>query len=282
MVEVLKSGFYDTIQDLGRYGYQEYGVPVSGVMDNYASRLANQILGNVKHDAVLEITMSGPILQFQCETSICLVGAMMQPKLNSKPIKHNVLIIVSTGDVLSFGKLTEGFRCYLAVANGFQTESVLNSRSMYKDVTPSYRINKGDVLPIYESNSIIASKNATIKMHTSHFTSNSLEVYKGPEFQNLSETQKKLLFSSSFTIAKENNRMAYQLVEPLKNQLKSIITSFVLPGTVQLTPSGKLIILMKDCQVTGGYPRILQLNNKSINLLSQKNTGNGLFFKLIG
>ena len=282
MVKVLKAGFFDTIQDLGRFGCQEYGVPVSGAMDNYASQLANQILGNDKYDAVLEMTMIGPKLQFECETSICIVGAMMHPKLNSKPIRHNNLIVIRKGDVLSFGQLTEGFRCYLAVVSGFQMETVLNSRSMYKGITGAFKVHKGDVLSIYESNTIKAPKNALIKVNSTRFTSEVIEVYKGPEFEKLSETQKKLLCTTKFTIAKENNRMAYLLVEILEHKLKPIITSSVLPGTVQITPSGKLIILMRDCQTTGGYPRILQLENKSINKIAQKNTGNGLFFKLIG
>ena len=75
--------------------------------------------------------------------------------------------------------------------------------------------------------------------------------------------------------------MAYQLKEPLENELTSIITSLVLPGTVQLTPSGKLIILMRDCQTTGGYPRILQLSEDSINRLAQKFTGDKINFILI-
>ena len=76
--------------------------------------------------------------------------------------------------------------------------------------------------------------------------------------------------------------MAYQLKELFKNDLKSIITSPVLPGTVQLTPSGNLIILMRDCQTTGGYPRILQLNEAALNVLSQKYSGQKIQFQLLG
>ena len=75
--------------------------------------------------------------------------------------------------------------------------------------------------------------------------------------------------------------MAYQLEDPLKNSLQPIITSLVLPGTIQLTPSGSLIILMRDCQTTGGYPRILQLSEASINRLAQKSTGDKVRFELI-
>jgi allophanate hydrolase subunit 2 len=75
--------------------------------------------------------------------------------------------------------------------------------------------------------------------------------------------------------------MAIQLVETLPNALKSIYTSPVIPGTVQLTPSGKLIILMRDCQVTGGYPRILQLSDYAISRLSQKVAGDQVKFELM-
>ena len=64
MIKVIKSGFYTTIQDLGRFGYQDFGVPVSGVMDEYSAQFANALLNNDKNDAVLEITMNGPTLQF--------------------------------------------------------------------------------------------------------------------------------------------------------------------------------------------------------------------------
>ena len=88
------------------------------------------------------------------------------------------------------------------------------------------------------------------------------------------------LFNQEFTVFKENNRMAYQFQELVTNNLKDIITSLVLPGTVQLTPFGKLIVLMRDCQTTGGYPRVLQLKESSINLLSQKKVGDKIKFKL--
>ena len=84
-----------------------------------------------------------------------------------------------------------------------------------------------------------------------------------------------------FIISEDNNRVGYRLKESLENNLKPILTSSVLPGTVQLTPSGKLIVLMRDCQVTGGYPRILQLSNESIDKLAQKITGDMIRFKII-
>lgn len=280
MVKVLNSGLFSTIQDLGRMGYQHFGVPYSGAMDSHSALMANAILGNDKNAAVIEMTITGAKLLFNSDTSICVSGADMKPKINSKAIKLNRAEEVKAGDILSFGMLNYGVRCYLAVFGGFETESVMGSRSMYNGITNRFRLHKNDELPI--SNYMSShKKHATIKLNINHFASKTIEVYKGPEFDFLSKAQQEHLLSKTFTISKENNRMAYQLNELLPNSLQPIITSSVLPGTVQLTPSGKLIVLMRDCQTTGGYPRVLQLKEVSINALSQKFTNQDVTFKLI-
>jgi biotin-dependent carboxylase-like uncharacterized protein len=280
MVDVLKPGLYSTIQDLGRFGVQQYGVPFSGVMDKYSASLTNSVLENDTSCAVLEITMTGPTLQFNCKTVICISGADMSPKLNNEPIQLNSRIEIKENDVLSFGKLQYGFRCYLAVFEGFKTKKVMNSRSMYLNITSQFRLQKGDKLSIKSVHDNALILNNSIKIDETHFSSNKIEVIKGSEFDLLSKEQQKLLFEKTFTISKRNNRMAYVLEESFQNSLEPIITSLVLPGTVQLTPSGKLIVLMRDCQTTGGYPRVLQLKEASINRLSQKYTGNSIVFKL--
>ena len=282
MLKVLKPGFYTTVQDLGRFNFQEFGVPISGVMDAYSGILANTLLRNKQNCAVLEITLSGPKLKFLEDTIISITGADITPKLNNFNISLNTALHINKGDVLSFHKLKYGCRCYLAVLGGFQSETVMQSRSMFKNITKDFRIQKDDVLlfekkPFHSKN----SNNAIVKINVSHFENRMMDVYKGPEFDMLTIEQQELLLDLDFTIAKENSRMAYQLVVTVNNSLKPIITSLVLPGTVQLTPSGKLIILMRDCQTTGGYPRVLQLSENAINRLSQKFTNDKIRFRKI-
>ncbi len=279
MIRVLKSGFYSSIQDQGRNGFQEFGVPKSGSMDSYSSALANSIIGNDNSCAVLEITMTGPTLEFLCNTVICITGAYMSPSVNNLPVKLNQAINVKANDILDFGKLLYGFRAYLAVKNGFKTKLVMNSRSMFKNITANHIVIKGDHLEIEENISISSTK-SSIKVDSHHFSSIDLEVFKGPEYDKLSIDQQNLLTNNSYSISKNHNRMAYQLEEILVNKIKPIITSLVMPGTVQLTPSGKLILLMRDCQTSGGYPRVLQLGEKAINMLAQKTTGNQIKFRL--
>ncbi|WP_242131851.1 5-oxoprolinase subunit C family protein [Aestuariivivens marinum] len=281
MIKVLQSGFYSTIQDFGRYGYQDYGVPYSGVMDRYACTMANTLLGNPKEAPVLEITMTGPTLEFCVSTMFCVSGAEINPTLNGSTIKNNKAIAVKAGDILSFGKLINGYRAYLAVFGGFQTEYVMDSYSMYKGVTTNTSIVKGDELEIEAMTSPTKNHHAVLRVNTSYLTEKNLPVFIGPEFDKLTESQQKVLLTKIYTVSKNNNRMAYQLEELLENMLEPITTSPVLPGTVQLTPSGQLIVLMRDCQTTGGYPRVLQLKASAIEILSQKLTGEPVVFKLI-
>ncbi|WP_431135605.1 biotin-dependent carboxyltransferase family protein [Psychroserpens mesophilus] len=281
MVEVLKTGLYDTIQDLGRFGVQEYGVPFSGVMDLVSAKVANTILGNPVTNAVLEITIFGPQLKFHCATEIALSGADLNPKLNATPIKMNTRIQINENDVLSFGQRNYGCRSYLAVKSGFQTEFVMNSFSMYQQITSKSRLKTGDRLSIFKNNESSVNAYATLKIDKTHFQVDEIEVFKGLEYDYLSEVQQELLFKTEFTVSKDSNRMAYQVKEVIANNMESIITSLVLPGTVQLTPFGKLMFLMRDSQTTGGYPRVLQVREHSISQLSQKIFGEKFRLKCI-
>ena len=281
MIEIIKSGLYSTIQDLGRFGYENYGVPISGSMDQLSSLISNKLLGNNDNDAVMEITMTGPVLKFLEETKICITGADISPSINGNSIDINRVYEIHKGDVLKFGKLKYGLRSYLSVSGGFLSDKIMNSRSMYYHITKSNRIKNGDSLKIKKSIKINTKRTNININYLEHFKNNTIEVFKGPEFNKLTIKQKQVLLKKKFTISNNNDRMAYQLNESLNNELNSIITSIVMQGTVQLTPSGKVIILMRDSQTCGGYPRILQLSNKSINKLSQKHVGNSIKFKLI-
>ncbi|MDG1218724.1 MAG: biotin-dependent carboxyltransferase family protein [Flavobacteriaceae bacterium] len=277
MIKVIKPGLYSTIQDKGRKGQQSYGIPYSGSMDSFSSDLANKILNNSINSAVLEITMVGPVLEFINETVICVTGANLSPLLNNKIIKMNNPIYVKPYDVLSFGVLKSGLRSYIAILGGFKTEKVFGSRSMFKNITKAVKLAKNDVLNFNED---IIFKSSKINLHKISNIDNEIKAYKGPEFDMLDSNQKDFVLSKKFVISNNYNRMAIQLSDLLINNLDPIITSIVMPGTVQLTPVGKMIILMKDCQTTGGYPRILQVDEKSINSLAQLKKDSHLWFSL--
>ena len=280
MIEVIKTGLYSSVQDKGRFGFENFGIPISGSMDQFSSSLSNKLLNNNEDAAVMEITMTGPVLKFHNKTKISITGAYISTKLNNNPIRLNRAHSIKKDDILSFGKLKYGIRSYLSVLGGFLTKEVMKSRSMYANITESFRIVKGEYLKISSKKSMNTNSLITQFEYLDHFKSNEIKVYKGPEFDRLLKNEKNDIFKNQFTISNDNNRMAFQLKEIFKNQLKPIITSLVMQGTVQLTPSGKIIILMRDNQTCGGYPRILQLTENAINRLSQKHMNNKIKFIL--
>ncbi len=278
MLKLLKSGFFTSIQDGGRFGYLNKGVPVSGFMDSFSATKINLLLENEPDAALIEITMTGPTIEFEAPTYICLGGAEMSVTLNNSPIQHFKVYKIEQGDILSYGKLKKGFRNFLALKGGIQTAPVLASRSQYYPVTDTNCLKDRSEVP-YDSVTTFDPKISEIKVD-SFLDETSLEVSQGPEFNQLNDKQLEVLFFKDFKVAKENNRMAYQLADTIAGHKISMLTSATLPGTVQLTPSGKLLILMKDGQTTGGYPRILQLSDKAISILSQKKFGDTVSFKL--
>ena len=279
MIRVLAPGIYSSVQDQGRIGFAKMGIPISGVMDSYSARMANMLLKNKQGAAVIEITFGGAKFEFVQDCFICITGADFSPRLNDVPIAMSTVCEVKKGNVLSFGKRKFGVRTYVAVQGGIQTEQILKSRSFFQGITSQFQLRKGDELPILKKKSFENRSLSRIKILQELFSVSTLQCYPGPDFEGLNKQQKKRLFEP-FTISEDNNRVGYRLHETIENNLKPILTSAVLPGTVQLTPSGTLIVLMRDAQVTGGYPRVLQLTSFSIDILAQRISGEEIQFEV--
>ena len=275
MIKVIKAGLLTSIQDAGRKDWRQIGVPISGCMDMHSAQLANLILGNDSYAPVIEVTLMGPKLEFEEAASISICGADLEAKLNDIRIDLNTVIQIQKEDVLSFGAPTNGARSYIAIAGGFEAEEILRSRSWCKGVTEEFKLYGGEELKFKTG---IQVQNIHHNMSPIDLDEDVLVAHKGPEYDSLSEEQISAL-SQIFTIG-VNDRMGYRLNEEIENDFESMLSSPVLPGTVQLTPSGKMIILMRDCQTTGGYPRILQLTDDAINLLAQKGMGEEIRFQI--
>ncbi|MCF4102578.1 biotin-dependent carboxyltransferase family protein [Gillisia sp. M10.2A] len=280
-IEVIQAGLLSTIQDNGRYGFMKFGVPISGVMDTYAATMCNLILGNSPSAAILEITQMGPKLKFSKPSVIAICGGYLEPKLNGVNIENCKPYDINSEDIVSFGRRKKGCRAYLSILGGFQTSEILGSKSWYKGLTQNSKLEKGIKL-FYNSNSTkFGNINAALKFSSEYIHSNEVEVYPGPEYHLLNTQEKQNIMNTEYEISEKNNRMAFQLKETMCNSLKPIITGPVMPGTVQLTSGGRLLVLMKDCQTTGGYPRILQLNEYGMNTIAQKVAREKIRFKML-
>ena len=278
MIEVIDAGFYTSIQDHGRVGYRHLGVPVSGAMDQKAFDLAHQLLGVTSDFSCIECTLIGPILRFHEPCILVLTGAHMQAWVNENPIQNNTSITLLAGDVLKLRRATKGLRTYIKINHAIISPVVLGSTSFYKPLTPKAVLKKGNPIFWIKSNKAINKSNARIRWDDSYLLSNDLAVKKGPEFDVLSEHIQQEFFRKGFVISSQN-RMGYRVTSSFSMDSVSMLSGAVRPGTVQITPSGTLLIAGVDGQVSGGYPRILQLTEEALNVLVQKKEGDTIWFK---
>ena len=276
MIKVIQPGLFTTIQDAGRHGFRNIGIPTSGFMDQESAWAANELVDNNKDESLLEITLTGPTLIFNCNCVISITGGDFNPLINNLPVKMYQSINVSSGDILKLNNTINGARSYIAISGGLNVKSLFGSKSFFSNISDSYHLKKGDEIKVSKKSESQILKLDKLKFNLNRF----MKVFRGPEYDLLSTNSKKKLFKNEFTI-NTNNRMAYNLEETLQVDIKTIISSPVLPGSVQLTPSGKIIILHRDCQTTGGYPRILQLDTNSLNNLSQLKSNDKIKFSPI-
>ena len=276
MIKFISKGLYTTIQDDGRFGYRNIGVPSSGYMDRESAQTANLIIDNPVNNPVIEATLIGPTIKFEKSTFICITGSDFNPMLNESRISLYTPVKVNKGDILKINNSSFGSRCYISIKGDIKVDKVLGSKSYYPQISDSSIIEKGDEFKFETNNS-----EPNYKLINQKFELNkNLKVFKGPEFNSLNKGSINKIIDQEFSIG-INNRMAYNLKEKIQAGTSSIISSPVIPGTVQLTPSGQMIILHRDCQTTGGYPRILQLDEKSLNNLAQLRIGDKIKFEIV-
>lgn len=279
MIEVIRPGQYSTIQDLGRFGFRAMGVPVSGAMDRSSALFANQILENPENAPVIEMSFVGASFLFHKPAVIAVCGADCEISVDNVLVDTKHVLKIEANSTVKFGAITSGNFIYLAILEGFQSEIILGSASYVGGITETVRLNKGQLLHFDDTLQTEIPLQLTF---TKTISDNSIIfIDKGPEFEQLSEASIQQLLETDFTISPQSNRMGFQLNETVELGAKEIISSPVQPGTVQLTPGGQLIVLMRDAQTMGGYSRVFQLTEESIDKLTQKQFGEGFKFQLI-
>lgn len=281
MINVLKPGIHTSFQDMGRYGYRNRGVPLSGAMDRYSAQLANQLVGNNRGDAVLEIMLRGPELHLEEPACIALTGALFDVTVGGKSLPLNQAVSVPAGSTLKWGRCKQGVYGYMAVSGGFDIEKVFESYAYFEQIAPHLKLQKGDTLML-KSTEQCSDHHASVQQPDILLEEDTLEVYLGAEYASLAPEMQQLLTSTAVKVGKDSNRMAYSLIHSENLRADEIITGAVQPGTVQLTPSGSLFVLMRDAQTTGGYARVLQLSETALNRLAQKRPGEEVRFEMVG
>ena len=290
-IQVIKPGVQSQLQDLGRFGFQDLGVPVCGVMDEWSHRLANLLAGNALDEATLEIVLMGPSLVFEEATQISITGADLSPRLNGEPVPMHQRIEVPAGGQLDFGRRVSGLRTYLAVRGGFAVEPVMGSRSTY--VRGGFggfegrALRKGDVLPIADAAAAppVPLLNISNPLPSNDLTAvTPVRVIAGEHWSCFSKETQDLFEAATYKINPHSDRMGYRLDGPALQRLEAVelISEAMSFGTIQVPSDGLPIVLMAERHSAGGYPKIAHVISVDLPLLAQLAPQQQLRFELVG
>jgi antagonist of KipI len=288
-MEVLDGGMLTTVQDAGRYGYQRYGVPVSGAMDPFALRAANRLVGNDDDAAGLEMTLLGPRLRFPRPAVIALTGADLDATLDGRPVPRWESVAVHEGATLAFGSPRDGVRGYLAVAGGIDVPLVLGSRSTYARSKlggfGGRPLKPGDVLETRASSPSVPSglRRVPTDRQPIYGHEHRLRVTLGPQDDRFTNDGLLTFFCSAYTVTPQSDRMGYRLAGPaIAHSAGPDLVSDGTPlGAVQVAGDGAPIVLMVDRGTAGGYTKIATVITVDVCRLSQAGPGDVVRFEAV-
>lgn len=281
-------GLLTTIQDAGRCGYQQFGVPVSGAMDLRALALGNILVGNPEDEAALEVTLMGPQIEFTAANVVALTGADLTATLNGKPMQRYRAVTVKAGDVLSFGAQKAGSRAYLAVAGGFEIEPVMGSRSTYLKAQmgglEGRKLGKDDFIGFRAPK--ITLPNMGLRTLTPQDYSASehlLRVIIGPQDNAFTKEGLETFLRETYSVTTQSDRMGCRLDGTVIKHKKdgNIISDGISLGAVQVPSEGKPIIMLADRQTTGGYTKIANVITVDLPKITQSSPGDTVRFEEI-
>jgi len=276
-------GVLTTIQDLGRTGYGQYGIPVSGAMDRFSLRIANLLVGNPPEAAGLEITLYGLKLEILRSVRVAITGADMGPVVAGSPLPMWQTVRLPAGCTLVFKQIRRGARAYLAVEGGIDAPCCLGSRSTHQKALLGNPIGKGDIL-----------RTGPVSMQTGGWRlpessipefpkEPCIRVIMGPQDDYFTREGIDTFLSEPYTITPDSDRQGYRLKGPIITHRSGadIISDAILPGSVQVPGNGQPIIMMVDAQTTGGYTKIACVIGPDIDLLAQLLPGRKVRFQKV-
>ena len=290
-IEVISSGLLTTVQDLGRRGYQRYGIPVCGALDPASLRIANILVGNSEGEAGLEITAMGPTVRFTSDSVFAVVGADFRPDVDGQPVRTWESMKVSAGSVLSLGAASDGLRAYVAVAGGIDVPVLMNSRST--DLKGGFggfegrALRDGDSLPVGYSRNIedwsIKGLPVGISRQPTYGQEFNIRVVLGPQDSEFTESGVNAMLTSEYTVSVDSDRMGCRLEGPeiAHRSGPDIVSDGTALGSIQVPGSGQPIILLADRGTTGGYTKIATVIGPDIGLLSQAMPGARVRFSAV-
>ncbi len=284
---VLTPGGYTTIQDEGRFGYQQMGIPVSGALDAFAFHCANLLVSNTKNTAVMEITVMGPRLEIMAAADLAVAGAGIGMTLNAQPVETWTSFSVKPGDILDIQQVQSGCRAYLAVNGGIDVPEVMGSRSTYVGGNiGGYHgrlLKAGDVINCGRGKRLSGRRKMPSDMIPAYPPELLIRAIPGPQDDFFQEGLE-VIFQSDFMVSTKADRMGYRLQGPEvrlhKGMPKSIISEPTMPGGVQIPADEQPIILFVE-QTVGGYTKIVTVISVDLSKVAQATPGDTIRFERV-
>lgn len=291
-LRVISPGPISIIQDLGRTGYQRFGVSVSGAADRYALRLGNLLVGNDQRGAAIEVTLGGAEFEFVAPASFAITGADLTPSLNGAPIPMWQTISAEVGDHLALISPTTpgaGLRAYVNLSGGIDTPPVLGSRSTHIGArlggVDGGPLKVGDEIPVSPlTNPVPAGRcipDHLLPVYGSEITA---RVVPGPQDDRFDSKATNTFYNSSYTVTDQSDRMGCRLdgpEVPAIDGAHDIVSDGVVTGAIQIPGDARPIVLLADRQTTGGYAKIGVIASVDLALIAQAAPGATIHFEQI-
>jgi antagonist of KipI len=298
MMRVRQPGLLTTVQDLGRPGYQQYGVVVGGALDGFAARALNLCAGNADDAALLEMAQTGPDLVFDREALIAWGGAGFAPTVGGEPVPRDRAVRVAAGEIVSFGLARSGLRAWLAIAGGIDVPLVMGSRATYRRAGigghQGRALVAGDALKLFAPSPWAQQQLAALRAAGKRATAwtvrpevmgkpakpGTVRALRGPECEWFTKEARHAFFSAEWRATKEADRMGVRLQGPELTLTKpqEMISSSVNAGVVQVPPAGQPIVLLPSRQSVGGYPRLAAVITADLGRIAQLRPGDTVRF----
>ena len=285
-IKILDAGLLTTVQDLGRYGFQRYGVSASGVMDEYSAKIANKLVGNKVGEAVLETTLKGVQIEFLQNTAVAITGGNCDVTLNGTKIELWQSYLVNRGDILKMGICRSGLRNYLAFSGGVDVPVIMNSKSTnLKAKVGGFNGRKlmtGDILSVG-----VGSLEAPLTLNKHYIPTYSKDikvgVILGQQDDHFTEAGIKTFLNETYTVTQESDRMGIRVSSVSGATIEhkngaDIISDGITFGAIQVPGSGQPIVMMADRQTTGGYTKIGNVISSDLAKLAQATPGTKVKF----
>ena len=285
--EVIEPGILTTIQDLGRYGFSQFGVPPSGALDSFSFRAGNLLVGNLEEKACLETALMGLKLIALKEVVISITGGDLCPTLNGEPLTMWRTHLLVEGDVIHFKKVRAGCRAYLAVAGGFVVPRIMGSSSTYLSGRfgglEGRKLKRGDILYSLDISCSLNKLGLRFPIDWVSFPEKkvSLRVISGPQDDHFTEEGFQTFCSSPYHVTPQCDRMGIRLegprIERRPDVEESIISEGLVAGAIQVPGDGNPIIILTEL-VTGGYTKIATIISTDLPRVAQLKPGDHVRF----